>query len=84
MKNEKPSSLPSIVGDSEGSSWSGPNTKGPTPTVGDIAGQLKNQALMLLRARTAEQGPDGKTERWYELTRLYHAVLDLATEIEVA
>jgi hypothetical protein len=83
MEKENKASRPPIVGDSEGSCISGPNTKGPTPTVGDITEQLRHLSLLVMRLQFAEQERRGVTTKYLILGGIAAALRQLANELKV-
>ena len=83
MEKQSKALLPSIVGDSEGSCMSGPNTKGPTPTVADVVQGLKDQALTLCQIGLSEFDPDENTERFEQIARYVTAIYGIANGIDV-
>jgi hypothetical protein len=77
MEKENKASRPPIVGDSEGSCISGPNTKGPTPTVGelpDLFGELPASApVWITKTGLTIRIIDAKLASHY--VALWHSVL---------
>jgi hypothetical protein len=84
MEKQNKASLPSIVGDSEGSCTSGPCSNGPTPTVGDVSNGLRQQALILCQIGLSVFDPDYGGVAFEEFARLITAIYKVANDVDAS